>query len=264
MGQYTKPLLLTTPPMTGQRVVDAQYLLQGNNRHKGLAPLKDGYQDGVFGPMTAQATARAKWWCGYPEASCTPVFGQIVYEYLLPMTSSIARPLPEEYKRPGLARIAAAARTPGVKAIEYAVTQYGYEESPYGSNMQKYGAWYGFNGVPWCAVFESYCFGHTGWGSYRYASCRSIHYDAQSARNRLRVWTPARGASSSYSAATRSRTQATSGRTRLPASSATWAATRLQSFNGGAVSYGARRHLQSGDLARQGRSRNRQPKGAKR
>ena len=34
-----------------------------------------------------------------------------------------------------------------------AKTELGVKESPMHSNNQKYGAWYGMNGVPWCAIF---------------------------------------------------------------------------------------------------------------
>lgn len=35
-------------------------------------------------------------------------------------------------------------------------TQLGYSENPRGSNRTKYGAWYGMNGVAWCAIGDSY------------------------------------------------------------------------------------------------------------
>lgn len=34
----------------------------------------------------------------------------------------------------------------------------GTTEMPAGSNRQMFGDWYGWNGVPWCAIFVSYCF----------------------------------------------------------------------------------------------------------
>ncbi len=36
--------------------------------------------------------------------------------------------------------------------------QIGTKEDPMGSNRTKYGAWYGMDGQPWCAMFVSYCF----------------------------------------------------------------------------------------------------------
>lgn len=177
--------------MHGPKVDDCQYLLSGHNRFKGLAPLKDAARDGVYGPVTAQATKRAKYWLGYPLASCDQVFGQTIYEYL---RTERWRPLPDAYRTRRAARLAAVAATTGQKAFDYAVTQIGYEESPYGSNRTKYGSWYGFNGVPWCAIFESYCFAHSGWSRYHYAACINIYLDAVAGRNWLRrVWTPVRG-----------------------------------------------------------------------
>lgn len=51
------------------------------------------------------------------------------------------------------------------QVINIARSQVGVREAPYKSNRQKYGAWYGWNGVPWCAQFLSWCFASTG-GSY--------------------------------------------------------------------------------------------------
>lgn len=44
------------------------------------------------------------------------------------------------------------------KLVAMAATQVGYEESPRGSNKSKFGAWYGMNAAPWCAMFVSWCF----------------------------------------------------------------------------------------------------------
>lgn len=41
--------------------------------------------------------------------------------------------------------------------LEKAESQVGYKESPASSNQNKYGDWYGMNGVPWCAIFCSWC-----------------------------------------------------------------------------------------------------------
>src|SRR5215831_8340274 len=38
----------------------------------------------------------------------------------------------------------------------------GVTESPIGSNRQEFGVWYGFNGVPWCAIFMTWCFDPIG------------------------------------------------------------------------------------------------------
>ena len=46
--------------------------------------------------------------------------------------------------------------------LEVARAEVGTVESPRGSNRQKYGAWYGLNGQPWCAVFVAWCFDRVG------------------------------------------------------------------------------------------------------
>ena len=46
--------------------------------------------------------------------------------------------------------------------IAVAQSQLGYKEQPAGSNMTKYGAWYGMDGQPWCAMFVSWCFDQVG------------------------------------------------------------------------------------------------------
>lgn len=191
MAEFDQPLLLTSPKMTGQRVKDAQFLLAGGNRFDGLAPYKDGTIDGVYGTVTAAAVKSAKYWVGYPTSACDRVFGQTLYEYLRPRDW---RPLPEAYRERRAQRIAAATKTPGMKALEFAVNEVGNHESPPGSNRSKYGVWYGFNGVPWCAIFESYCFAHSGRPAYRYAACEQIYADAAAGRNGLRlVWSPMAG-----------------------------------------------------------------------
>jgi hypothetical protein len=198
MGEFTEPLVLSTPHMTGVKVHDCQWLLAGNNRFPGLAPYKDGTLDGDYGPLTSQATSRAKFWCGYALSACDGVFGQRIYEYLRPLKW---RPLPKSYQVRRAERLAAAAETPGMKALKFGVGELGTTESPAGSNRTKYGVDYGFNGVPWCAIFESYCFKYGATRpSYHYAAVEQIYSDATYGRNGLRiVRTPQAGDVALYS-----------------------------------------------------------------
>ena len=183
--------------MAGQAVKDAQWLLAGHNRFVGLAPYKDGVIDGDYGPLSAQATARAKFWLGYPDGACTPVFNQTLYEYA---NYWRRRPLPDDYKKRRDSRVAAAAVTPGLKAFREAEKHIGYKESPANSNMTMFGKWYGWNGVAWCAIFESYCFAVAGFPRFRYAAVELIHGDAAAMRNGLRiVRTPQQGDVVGYS-----------------------------------------------------------------
>ena len=46
----------------------------------------------------------------------------------------------------------------GQHALAEALRHVGVRESPAGSNRTMFGRWFGVNGVPWCAIFVSYCF----------------------------------------------------------------------------------------------------------
>ncbi|HEX6762193.1 MAG TPA: CHAP domain-containing protein [Gaiellaceae bacterium] len=52
----------------------------------------------------------------------------------------------------------AAAVGPGRRALAEALRHVGVRESPSGSNRTMFGRWFGADGVPWCAIFASYCF----------------------------------------------------------------------------------------------------------
>jgi len=76
------------------------------------------------------------------------------------------------------------------RALALACEQLGYLESPPGSNGNMYGAWYGANYEPWCAMFCSWCYEQAG-GSpsfqagQRYAYVPYIVADARAKRNGL-------------------------------------------------------------------------------
>lgn len=48
------------------------------------------------------------------------------------------------------------------RVVQVALGEVGYRESPPRSNRSKYGAWYGLNPAPWCAMFVSWVFWHAG------------------------------------------------------------------------------------------------------
>lgn len=48
--------------------------------------------------------------------------------------------------------------TTATEILNIAESQIGYTEYPPGSNMTKYGEWYGMNGEPWCDMFVSWVF----------------------------------------------------------------------------------------------------------
>lgn len=59
--------------------------------------------------------------------------------------------------------------------LDTARRELGVREDPPGSNRVKYGAWYGWNGVPWCMEFVQWCFAQAGKPlPYRTASCSGL------------------------------------------------------------------------------------------
>jgi hypothetical protein len=79
------------------------------------------------------------------------------------------------------------------RALDAATKYLGVKESPAGSNRTKYGAWYGVDGQPWCAMFCSYCYEVDAGGSPSFAKGSSYAYvpyivsDARNSRNGLSV-----------------------------------------------------------------------------
>lgn len=62
------------------------------------------------------------------------------------------------------------------KVIDIARGELGNTEEPAGSNLTKYGFWYGVNGVPWCVIFLCWLFNQAGermafFGGGKTASC---------------------------------------------------------------------------------------------
>jgi hypothetical protein len=48
------------------------------------------------------------------------------------------------------------------EVVKIALAEVGYKETPANSNLNKYGEWYGKNGVAWCAAFVSWVYFHAG------------------------------------------------------------------------------------------------------
>lgn len=59
------------------------------------------------------------------------------------------------------------------KVIETARGELGYTESPPGSNRTKYGEAFGWDGVPWCAIFLWWCFREAGEGKAYYGGAKT-------------------------------------------------------------------------------------------
>lgn len=66
--------------------------------------------------------------------------------------------------------------TTRVRALKGALAWLGYKEDPSGSNNSKFGAWYGMNYQPWCAMFVTYCFEIEAGGSPSFARGAAFSY----------------------------------------------------------------------------------------
>src|SRR5258708_33541862 len=85
-------------------------------------------------------------------------------------------------------------RNTGQHALAEALRHVGVRETPPGSNRTMFGRWFGADGVPWCAIFASYCF-DVGAGV---VLCRGWHGDRVGARGvayvpTLAAWLKATG-----------------------------------------------------------------------
>lgn len=73
----------------------------------------------------------------------------------------------------------------------------GQHENPVGSNKQKYGEWYGMNGVAWCAQFVAYCFAQAGYPLHIDKGFKGFHYvptlHAQAKKNNWLTNEPKKG-----------------------------------------------------------------------
>ena len=52
--------------------------------------------------------------------------------------------------------------TRGEQIVKIAFAEVGTKEFPANSNKTKYGKWFGFDGVAWCAMFVSWCYAMAG------------------------------------------------------------------------------------------------------
>ena len=132
-------LALTSPHTTGKSVKYVQRLLK-----------KHGYYtstiDGEFGPLTAQACYRAKYWLGYAKPVQT--FGTDLEKLLLGTT----QPSPAAKLRIARRQKEAQATPVREKALEQMETFVGLTEQPLGSNhVPAINGWWGRGDGAWCA-----------------------------------------------------------------------------------------------------------------
>lgn len=154
------PLVLSSPYKSGPDVKRAQTLLGKNPQ----GDFYDGEIDGEYGPLTAQATFRAKYWLGYNDGNLSQVYGQDLERFLV----GEAKLSDEQRERRAARQKASRSKPLAEKALARAITQLGVKESPAGSNRVKYIEWWGklewghTVTFPWCFVFVSWCYNLEG------------------------------------------------------------------------------------------------------
>lgn len=170
-------LHLTTPLLHGPDVEQLQELLT-----------KAGYlhaqADGQFGPLTAQAVYRAKYWFGYLKPD--QVAGPVLYDLLLGKSKpTLAMRLLAEKRKTQKPQVPLR-----VKALELFSQKLGTKESPPESNRCWATVWYGQVG-PWCAMSVSWAYVNAGSKAFSrgryYAYVPYIVGDARAGRNGLTV-----------------------------------------------------------------------------
>jgi len=132
-----------------------------------------------------------------PELDDTGNFSERAFERLMRSLVPPCLPHANEYAYDGFALdLLKEANAQGggsirERALDAAIAELGYVESPNGSNNNKFGAWYGMNGVPWCAIFVTWCFEVGAGGSSSFAKGNYYSYvpyvvsDARNGRNGL-------------------------------------------------------------------------------
>jgi hypothetical protein len=171
-----RTLKLTSPLMRGDDVRQLQTELKKDHYLQGEV-------DGVYGPDTARAVHRAKYWLGYRVPDKTASTLLMTYLKGAPLTPAMAvrkeRRKRLKAEQPIRLRMMAEARK-----------WKGTKESPAGSNRVLFSNWYGLTG-PWCAMFTTYCGVKVGSNTFikgkRWAYVPFMVNDARAGRNGLAV-----------------------------------------------------------------------------
>lgn len=143
-----------------------------------------GRVDGEYGPDTARAVYRAKYWLGYrkPDGHAS----DLLYSYLV----GRKKPTPLMKARTKNRHRIAKKEPVRLKMWAEAHKWIGTKEHPFGSNVCKFSIWYGVKG-PWCAMFVTWCGVVAKSRAFRkgrnYAYCPNVVSDARAGHNNLAV-----------------------------------------------------------------------------
>lgn len=136
-------LTLTSPHINNAMVMQLQIALKN-------AGYLQGTVDQEFGPDTARAVYRAKYWLGYRKPD--QVAGDLLYSLLL----GTKKPNPAMKLRIANRKRIAKAEPIRKKMWDEAGKWIGETEHPKNSNRSKFSLWYGMIGA-WCAMFLTWC-----------------------------------------------------------------------------------------------------------
>lgn len=129
-----RDLFVTSPLLRGQDVLTIQTRLHALDYMPGVL-------DGQYGPASEGAVK-----------ICQAVEGLVV-DGVVGTATRAALLSPHAKHAPAQPK-----GTPGLKALTESVKHIGTKEKPPGSNRTPFGEWFGLDGVPWCAIYVSYCF----------------------------------------------------------------------------------------------------------
>jgi peptidoglycan hydrolase-like protein with peptidoglycan-binding domain len=170
-------LTLTSPHTKGHYVTALQILLENDGYLQGSV-------DGEFGPDTARAVYRAKYWLGYRKPD------QVAGDYLYALLKGTKGPTPVMKAIIARRRKIAAQKPIRIKMVDEAHKWLGTKESPPNSNHVLFSRWYGIVGS-WCAMFVSYCGVRVSSKAFKrgsfYAYVPYMVNDAKAGRNSLSV-----------------------------------------------------------------------------
>lgn len=170
-----------TKGMTGDDVKAVQRALW-----RALGEDSTNSRNGNYGPETVADVKRFRAIYQVNAADPGTKIGGDLYDVLTRFMDTTAVKLVEAYTPPPPKPPANLME----QALQSALSQVGYQEGS--GNANKFGAWYGFDRVSWCAEFVTWAAEQHDSQTFdpkasRYAWCPSVVADAQSGRNGLRV-----------------------------------------------------------------------------
>lgn len=155
-----RTLKLTSPIMRGEDIKMAQLVLAGDNQwNKNFMP---GKIDGEYGPQTAAAAYRAKYFLGFPRRKMNTNFGDVILAVLQGKVR-----LSSSYRWRMDRRQSASNRRAEMRsrALASAKRKRGLKETPAGSNHNWLTDWYyrrpGAK-APWCNISVSHSYMEAG------------------------------------------------------------------------------------------------------